>query len=114
RQELEPALGRELLARDDERPGPVVHARGVAGGGRTFGIEGRLEPRELLVGRVATRALVDRELADGNDLVPELARVNRSDGALVRAQRPAVLVLARDAELARDERRLFDHVALVK
>ena len=34
--------------------------------------------------------------------------------ALVRAQRPPVLVLAGDAELARDEGRLLDHVLLVE
>ena len=40
--------------------------------------------------------------------------VDRRDRALVRAERPRVLLLARDAELARDERRLLDHVPAVE
>ena len=54
------------------------------------------------------------ELADRHDLVREPALVRRGDRALVGAQRPGVLVLARDPELARDERRLLDHVPAVE
>ena len=59
-------------------------------------------------------ALVGLELADRDDLVGEPARVDRGDRPLVRAERPRVLVLARDPELARDERRLLDHVPAVE
>src|SRR6185437_1876204 len=99
REHLETALARELLARHDERAGTVVHSRGVAGCGRALRIEDGRKPRELLVGRVTSRGFVHRELSDGHDLLFEPPVVDRVDRALVRAQRPTVLVLARDAEL---------------
>ena len=91
REHLEPALLRELLARDDERAGAVVDARRVPGGRRPLGVEDRLQRRQLLERRVAPRALVGRDLADRDDLVREPALVRRRDRALVRAERPLVL-----------------------
>ena len=96
------------------RAGAVVHARRVAGGRRALGVEDRLQRGELLERGVAPRALVDGQVADRDDLVREPALVDRLDRALVRAKRPAVLLLARDPELAAHERRLLDHVAAVE
>ena len=50
----------------------------------------------------------------GDDLVVEAARILRRGGALLRPERPLVLLLARDPELARDERCLLDHVQPVE
>src|SRR3954451_3033891 len=77
-------------------PGAVVHARGIPGRRRAFRVEHRLEAREPLDRRVAARALVRGELAHRDDLVGEEPLVDRLDRALVRAQRPEVLILARD------------------
>ena len=113
-QRLEPAPAREFLARDDERPGAVVDAGRVAGGRRPFGVEDGLQRGELLERGVPPGPRVDGEIADGDDLFSESALVDRGDRALVRTQRPLVLLLARDPELARDERGLLDHVPLVE
>ena len=113
-QRLEPAPLRELLRAHDDAGGAVVDAGRVAGRDRPFGIHRGLQGGELLERRVAAHRLVGRHLADGNDLVVEAARVLRRRGALVRAKRPRVLVLARDAELAGDLGRLLHHVQLVE
>ena len=102
-QHLEPALAGELLARHDQSPGAVVHPRRIAGGRGAFGVEHGLQLRELLERRVAPGTLVDREVPDPDELVREEAVVDRPHGALVRAKRPAVLLLAGDPELAGDE-----------
>ena len=94
--------------------GPVVHARRVAGGRRALGVEDRLQAGELLERGVAARPLVDGKVADRHELGVEEPLVDRLDRALVRAQRPPVLLLARDAELAGDEGRLLDHVLVVE
>ena len=73
------------------------------------------ERGELLERRVAARALVRRRASPtGTISSREQPGVDRRDRALVRAERPLVLLLARDAELARDERRLLDHVPPVE
>src|SRR5438105_1804541 len=108
------AAARELLARHDHATGAVVHAGRVPGGRRPLRVEDGLERREPLERGVASRPLVDGEVADRDDLVREAPLVDRADGALVRAERPAVLVLARDAELARHLRGLLHHVQLVE
>ena len=54
------------------------------------------------------------DAADRDDLVVEAPGVLRRGRALLRAVRPGVLVLARDAELAADQRRLLDHVQPVE
>src|SRR5205085_5593682 len=86
----------------------------VAGGRRALRVEDGLQRGKPLVRAVAAHALVGSDLADGDDLVVEAPRVLRRRRALVRAQRPAILVLARDTELARDERGLLDHVPVVE
>ena len=58
--------------------------------------------------------LVGLDAVHGDELVGEAALVDRRHRALVRAERPGVLLLARDPELARDERRLLDHVLAVE
>src|SRR5262249_32689531 len=100
---LEPAPARDLLARHDQRRRAVVHARRIPRRRRPLRVEHRLQRREPLVGRVAPRPVVDGEVADRDDLVLELPIVDRLHRALVRSQRPAVLVLARDPELAGHE-----------
>ena len=114
RQHFEPPLPRELLARDDERAGAVVHARSVARSRRPFSVEDRPQRRQLFERRVSARALVRRDLAHGHELVCEAPFVLRRDRALVRAERPLVLCFSRDPELPRDERRLLDHVPSVE
>src|SRR6266540_2308806 len=103
REHLQPALPCELFAGHDERARSVVHSRRIAGSRRPVRIEHRLQPGELLVGRISAWDLVDGEVADRNDFFLEFPPVDRAHRPLVRAQRPPVLVLARDAELARDE-----------
>jgi hypothetical protein len=114
REHLEAPLLRVLLARDDESPGPVVHPGRVPGGGRPLGVEDGLEAGELLVGRVPARALVDGDAVHRNKLVLEEPVLDGVDGALVRAKGPPVLILARDAQLPGDKRRLLDHVLLIE
>src|SRR5919109_2318288 len=82
RERLKAALLRELLARDDERAGTVVHARRIPRGRRPFGVEHGLERRQLLDRRVAAWPLVHLDVSDGNDLVLEPAVVDRVDRAL--------------------------------
>src|SRR5919108_2914469 len=113
-EDVEAALARVLLARNDEGAGAVVDAGRVTRGRRAVRVEDRLEPRQLLERRVPARPLVDGDVVDGDDLVLEQAVVDGLDGALVRAERPLVLILAADPKLPRDERRLLDHVALVE
>ncbi len=86
----------------------------LPGGDRPLGIHHRLQASELLERRVAPHRLVGGHHADGDDLVVEAARVLRGRGALVGTERPRVLLLARDAELAGDHRRLLHHVQLVE
>src|SRR5262249_6345716 len=107
------ALG-ELLRTDDNAAGAVVDARHLAPGRGPLWIEHGLQLRQRLDRGVAARPLVGGEVAYGHDLALEEAVVLRLDGALVRAKRPQVLLLARDPELARDERRLLDHVPPVE
>jgi hypothetical protein len=95
-------------------PAPSFTAGCVARGRRPLRVEDRLQGGELLQRRVPARALVGDDLADRHDLVREAALLLRRCRALVRAQCPLVLRLPRDAELARDERRLLDHVATVE
>ena len=97
-----------------KRAGAVVDAGRVAGRRRPLGIEDGLQRSELLDRGVTPRALVRVEVTDRDDLVLEATLVDRLHRALVRAERPLVLRLARDSELARDERRLLDHVTLVE
>ena len=89
-------------------PGRVARRR------RPFRIEDRLQRCKLLDGRVATDALVGVEIADGDDLLGEDPGILRRRGARLRARRPRVLRLAGDLELARDARRLDDHVVAVE
>src|SRR5829696_2047320 len=110
RERLDSAPPRPLLARHDHAGGAVVHTRRVAGGRRALGVEYGLQGCELFERGVAPRALVGRDSVDADDLVLEAAGVHRRNGALVRAVRPLVLILARDPELARDERRLLDSI----
>jgi hypothetical protein len=110
----EPAPLGELLARDDQRSGAVVHARRVPGRGRPLRVEDRPERGQLLERGVAPRRLVRLDAVHGDELVRVATLVRGRDGALVRAQRPFVLLLARDAELAGDEGRLLDHVLAVE
>src|SRR5207248_7855875 len=104
---LQPASRRELLRADDDTRRAIVYSRRVAGCDRAFGIHHGLQPRELLERRVAANALVGPHLSDRDDLLGEEALVLCSCCALVRSERPAVLLLARDAELARDARGLL-------
>ena len=113
-EDLEPALLRELLARDHERACSVVDAGRVAGRRRPLGVEDGLQARQLLERGVGARRLVGLDAVHGDELVGEPARLGGRHGSLMRAERPLVLLLARDAELARDEGRLLDHVLAVE
>ena len=114
RERLDPTLPRPLLRAHDDARGAVVQPGRVAGGRRPLRVEDRLQRRELLERRVAADALVGRDVADGNDLVVEAAGVLGRGGALLRAKRPGVLLLAADAELPRHGRRLLHHVLPVE
>ena len=105
---------RVLLGADDDTRGAVVDAGRVARRRRALGVEHRLQRRELLERRVAADALVALELPGRDDLLGEPAGVLRRGRAGVRPCRPRVLGLAGDAELARDARRLHDHVVAVE
>jgi hypothetical protein len=110
-----------LVAGHDHGAGAVVDARAVAGGVGAVRVERRQLGQDLEAG-LAPRRLVDLDhvLAllgldrDRHDLLGQAAVVGGVDRALVRAQRPAILVLTRDAELAGHERRLLDHVPVVE
>src|SRR5215213_2102232 len=103
-----------LVRGDDDRARPVVDPRGVAGRvGALLAVQaGQLGQR--LERRAAARCLVDLDdgvaLATldrhGDDLLGQPAVVRGLQRALVRAQRPAVHVRARDLELVADLRRL--------
>src|SRR6266542_463765 len=90
-----------LLARLRRRPGEVGELVGD--------VRLRNDRRQRLEPALACECLAGRD-----DLVAEAPLVDRPDRALVRTERPLVLVLSRDPELARDERRLLDHVTLVE
>src|SRR6266852_4729725 len=101
-------VGREAeLARHGDDGGGAVDARRIAGGDGPVGAEGRLERCQRFARRAGPVVLVlvedGRALAAGEfdrqDLVLELARGLGRAEALLRAQRPLVLRLARDLEL---------------
>ena len=96
RQRLDAERAGPLLARDHERRGAVVDAARVAGRHAASGAEGGLQLGQALGRRVGPRMLVDRHLADGDQLVCEAAGCLRLGPALLRAQRERVLVLAAD------------------
>ncbi len=114
RQRLDPAPLRPLLRADDDARAAVCDPGSIAGGRRALRVEHRTKRGERLERRVPADALVRGDLSDGDDLVIEPARVLRGRRALVRARRPCVLVLAGDPEIARDDRRLLDHVQSVE
>ena len=107
-----PRRARPLLARDEHAGGAVVDARArcrrsssppgrrPAGSAASFSSE---------VSRRGASSAASSPT--GDELVGEAARVDRGDRPLVRAVGPGVLLLARDPELAGDERGLLDHVA---
>ncbi len=114
RQRLDAALRRPLLGADDDAGGAVGDPRRVAGGRRAVGVEDGLQRGELLECRVPPDALVGADAVDGDDLLLEATGVLGRGGALVRAQRPGVLVLPRDPELPRDRGGLLHHVEAVE
>ncbi len=101
RERLAPQLRGRIGRRDDDAGGAVVDLRRVAGRDGAALAEDRRQLGEALERRVGARALVgvDRVAAvdgDRGDLALEDAGVARRDRRLVRAQREAVLVGARD------------------
>ena len=74
----------------------VACLRRVACGHRAIDVERGPELRQRLHRRFATRPFVDPQLGKRNDLLCETAGVDRGEGALMRSQREAVLLLPRD------------------
>src|SRR5229473_2083109 len=102
------ARRRPLLLHQHRRRRPAVQSWRVAGGDGAAVAEGGLQCRQrlerragpwVLVGLEGSRTLAAAQL-DGNDLVLEPARRLRRAEQLLRAQRPPVLLLAADLELA--------------
>src|SRR5436190_20596110 len=114
REDLEAATLREVLRRDDHARRAVVDPRRVPRRRRPFRVEDRLELRELRERRVLPDALVRGDVAHRDDLLVETSAALRCGGALLGTERPRVLLLAGDAELAGDLRVLLDHVQLVE
>ena len=117
-QRLQAQLGRPLATHDHQRGGAVAHLRAVAGGDGTVEREGGPQPGERRCVAIAADPLVDIEgpsrdagppigerRVDGldrHDLVGEAAGILGRCRALMRAQRPGVLVVAADAVAAGD------------
>src|SRR5439155_19966919 len=118
RHRLRAQLTRAIRGRDDDRGPAVVELRGVAGGDRAALFERRLQLREALEGRLARRLVLvdhgDRALApghlDADELGVERAVLLRGECLLVRRCREAVLILAREPALLRDELAAKTHV----
>ena len=97
------------FARDEERAGAVVDARGIAGRHRAAGAKRRAELRERLEARLARMlvAVDDRRIAllrrqrHRDDLRREPAVRLRGERALLAAEREGVLVGARHGEFRR-------------
>ena len=71
REDVEAVGARVLLRAHDDARGAVVDGGRVAGGGRPFQVEDRLQGCELLDGGVAADRLVLLELAGRDDLLRE-------------------------------------------
>ena len=85
-----------LLGHDDHRGGPVVQRARVAGRDLPARLEDGIQRGERLERGAPARPVVGIGAVPGRDLAREEARVLSGDGALLRALREAVHVLARD------------------
>ena len=101
---VSPCSRRRFLGSEDHRRGAVVDAGGVAGGDGAGVADDRLELGEIVERRIGARmlVLVDHDRAglaarrfDRDDLLGEIAGGGGARGALLRAQRERILVLAR-------------------
>ena len=109
RHRLQARFLRRCLFHQHDRRGAVVDARGVAGGHAAFLLEHRAQLRHAFQRRVGARMLVrvehDRAFArlqlDRDDLLLEVAFLDRVDRAAMAFDRELVLLLARDLPLAR-------------
>ena len=116
-QRSQPTPLRPRLRGEHERGRAVVHTGRISRRRGAVGDEDGLERGQALERRVAARALVgvDHRRAlpaldrHGRDLLGEPAAVDGRDGTLVRAERPGVLLLARDADLGGHDRVLLGH-----